>query len=466
MVRADRLRSSDAEESVLGGIMIAGRESMAIVSDILTADDFASIDHQKIFAALCELDRKDSPVDAVTCMEHLRSTGQLDAAGGAKRVTEIVSNTPSTANLRAYAEIVRERSLRRALVQATQQIAADAADGDSIDEILSAAQSRVMEIGAESAGRGPVPVSSLVSGWLDKLDKRFHSEDKMAGISTGYRDLDKKTGGLEPGNLVVIAGRPSMGKTALAMNIAANVNYGTKKPVLVFSLEMSDDEILTRLVASKAKVPMERLRTGDLSDENWERVNESLQFFGQLETFIVDDSSEVGLAQIRARARRVNMRAGGLGLIVVDYVGLMRTEGDFHRAQQIGEITRGLKRLAKDLHVPVVMLAQLNREVEKRGDKRPILSDLKESGDIEQDADIVMFVYRDVVYDEGTRFPRAAEIIVAKQRNGPTGTVLMTYFGDYTQFGSMDVSAQQEFWDAKLSIKREENRRGYRAKDF
>lgn len=439
---------------MIGGVLVSGGEMLASIEDLICAEDFALHEHQTIWRVMCDLDASDSPVDVVTCIEELNKRGLIGKFVSPDTVAKIAGNTPGSRNIRAYAEIVRERSIRRKLMSIAQGIYAEAGAEDDIEEILSESQSKIMEIGQERGYVGPRPVSDFVTNWFDGLDRRARSEDKLAGISTGYPDLDKKIGGLEPGNLVVVAGRPSMGKTALAMNIMANIVYRQGLPCLYFSLEMSSDEILTRLVSQKARIPMEKIRTGDIGDEDWTTVNETMQFFSGVKHMLIDDSGDMGLQQIRARARRMKIRHGRLGAIFVDYVGLMKTNGEVHRAQAIGEITRGLKKLAKELDAPLIMLSQLNREVERRNDKRPVLADLKESGDIEQDADVVMFVYRDVVYNEATRYPRAAEVIIGKQRNGPTGTVVMMYFGDYTTFGAADVSFQQEFWHHRMESER------------
>lgn len=341
------------------------------------------------------------------------------------------------------------------MIVAANQVRELADDTREIDEVLSEAQARVMEVGHDRSQSGPVEIKSLMTDWMENLDTMFHMEQSIPGLSTGYRDLDRKINGLQKQNLVVIAGRPSMGKTALAMNIANHV--GESRPVLVFSMEMSSMEIVTRSVAQHSKVPLDRLLSGNINDEQWDSVGKGV---GQVSysKILLDESPAMLMQQIRARARRVKQQHPDLAVIIVDYLQLMSGDNKIHRAQQISDITRGLKALAKEMDIPVIALSQLNRDVDKRDDKHPRLSDLRESGSIEQDADVILFIYRDVVYDEKTKWKKVAEIIVGKQRNGPTGTVLMYYFGEYTMFGQMEGDAQQEFWHDRHSGRRPRSR--------
>jgi len=438
-----RLEAIDAEQSVLGGIMQSGGKAMMDVQDILGRGDFARADHKVMWDVFCELDELDSPIDMVTVIDRLRKMSLLDAAGGSDYISSLVINVPGSANIRSYAGMVKERSTRRALVQASNDMRELAEDIRPIDEVLSDAQTRVMDIGHDAFQSGPVPVKDLVPAWMDNLDSMFHVKQSIPGLSTGYRDIDKKINGLQRQNLIVIAGRPSMGKTALAMNIANSV--GETKTTLVFSMEMSSMEIISRSVAQHSKVPLDRLLSGNLDDEQWGKTSDGCnQVFHK--HIMIDESPAMMMAQIRSRSRRVKQQRSDLALIIIDYIQLMSGDNKIHRAQQISDITRGLKALAKELNLPVIALSQLNRDVDKRDDKHPRLSDLRESGSIEQDADLILFIYRDVVYNENTKHKKVAEIIVGKQRNGPTGTVLMYYFGEYTMFGQMDGDSQQEFW--------------------
>jgi replicative DNA helicase len=424
---------------------------MMDVQDIIGRDDFYRSDHRIIWDAMVKLDELDAPMDIVTVIDHLTKMNLIQEAGSTTYIAMLYQETPGSANIRAYARIVKERSVRRTMIMAANHVRELADDTREIDEVLADAQATVMEIGHDHSQSGPIEIKLLLSDWMENLDTMFHMEQSISGLSTGFRDLDKKINGLQRQNLVVIAGRPSMGKTALAMNIANNI--GESKPVLVFSMEMSSMEIVSRSVAQHSKIPLDRLLSGNISDEQLESVRKGAAHVGYSK-IVLDESPAMLMQQIRARARRVKQKHPDLAVIIVDYLQLMSGDNKIHRAQQISDITRGLKSLAKELDIPVVALSQLNRDVDKRDDKHPRLSDLRESGSIEQDADVILFIYRDVVYDEKTKWKKAAEIIVGKQRNGPTGTVLMYYFGEYTMFGQMDGDAQQEFWHDRHSRSR------------
>ncbi len=447
--------SIDSEQAVLGGIIHSGGKALMDVQDMIGREDFYRSDHRIIWDAMVKLDELDAPMDIVTIMDHLNKMNLMEEAGSAAYLTTLYQETPGSANVRAYARIVKERSVRRDMIKASNQVRELAEDTREIDDVLSEAQSMVMEIGHDHSQSGPVLVKDMVPKWMDNLDKMFHMEQSIPGLSTGYRDLDRKTNGLQRQNLIVIAGRPSMGKTALAMNIANHV--GEHHPVLVFSMEMSSMEIVTRSVAQHSKVPLDRLLSGNISDEQWDSVGKGAAQV-TYSKILLDESPAMLMQQIRARARRVKQQHPGLALIIIDYLQLMSGDNKIHRAQQISDITRGLKSLAKELDIPVIALSQLNRDVDKRDDKHPRLSDLRESGSIEQDADMILFIYRDVVYDEKTKYKKVAEVIVGKQRNGPIGTVLLYYFGEYTMFGQMDGEAQQEFWHDRHSGRRSRSR--------
>lgn len=440
--------SIDAEQAVLGAVMQTGGKSLMEVQDIINRDDFFRSDHRIIWDVMIKLDAEDSPADFITVTERLKHLSLLDDAGGHDYIATLFSETTGSANVRAYAKVVKDKAIRRDMIRVSGEMHELSKDTRSIDEVVSDAQSRVMQIGHDASQQGPVEIEKLIPPWLDNLDTMFHMEQSIPGVSTGYRDLDKKINGLQKQNLIIIAGRPSMGKTALAMNIANSV--GETKPVLVFSMEMSTAEIITRSVAQHSKVPLDRLMSGNLDDEQWDKIGKGVPTV-QFSKLVIDESPAMMMQQIRARSRRVKQQHPDLAVIIIDYVQLMSGDSNQHRAQQISDITRGLKALAKELDLPVIALSQLNRDVDKRDDKRPRMSDLRESGSIEQDADLIMFIYRDVVYDEKTKWKKAAEIIVGKQRNGPIGTVLMYYFGEYTLFGQMDGESQQEFWHDRHS---------------
>ncbi len=449
--------SIDSEQAVLGGIIHSGGKAMMDVQDIIGRNDFYRADHRVIWDAMVKLDELDAPLDIVTIIDHLHKMDLMGEAGSAAYLTTLYQETPGSANVRTYAKIVKERSVRREMISVANRIRELAEDTRPLDDCLAEAQTSIMNIGSDHSQQGPVLVKEVMPAWIENLDTMFHMEQSIPGLSTGYRDLDRKINGLQKQNLIVIAGRPSMGKTALAMNIANAV--GESKTVLVFSMEMSLMEIVTRSVAQHSKVPLDRLLSGNINDEQWDSVGKGASHV-EFSKILIDESPAMLMAQIRARSRRVMQQHPDLAVIVVDYLQLMSGDNKIHRAQQISDITRGLKALAKELNLPVIALSQLNRDVDKRDDKRPRLSDLRESGSIEQDADVILFIYRDVVYDEKTKWKKVAEIIVGKQRNGPTGTVLMYYFGEYTMFGQMEGDAQQEFWHDRHS------RRKIRIDDF
>lgn len=451
--------NAEAERSVLGAVMLTAGKCLAEVQDLITRNEFFRADHRVLWDAIEALDVLNTPTDAITVVDWLRKRGHLEEAGGAEYVAGIIHETPSAANVRSYAKIVRTFALRRRLLQASYDIGVLADDPREIDEILSSAQEVVMKIDQEGSDEGPKAVGKLIPPWMDRLDKMFHVEQEISGIPTGFGDLDRKINGLQRGSLIVIAGRPSMGKSALAFNILNNITNFRGLPGLGFSLEMSGNDIVTRVVSQIGRVPLDRLMSGNLDEGHWSTISGATEKLLRSK-MILDESPSLSLAQIRARARRTQQQHGKLGIVVVDYLQLLAGSDDYgrrndNRAQQLSDITRGLKALAKELDVPVVALSQLNRDVDKRDDKRPRMSDLRESGSIEQDADVIIFVYRDVVYNADTKHKRIAEIIISKQRNGPIGTVLLYYFGEYTMFGQMETEAQQGFWHDRYGRKLE-----------
>lgn len=438
--------TSELERSVLGGIMLTDGRALAEVMDVLKPVDFQLARNRTIYETILDLDMQNVPCDGVNVVEHLhRSVG--DEEEWADYVSDIIERTASAANITSYAARLKEYAVRREMQQAAVKVHELSLDTRPLREVVSEAQRAVLDVGATSATEGPVPISKLVPGFIDALDVRHNDESKLMGISTGFKDLDRKISGYQKQSLIVIAGRPSMGKTALAMNSALHVALYQDLPVVIFSMEMSGQEIMSRVVSQMAKIPMHALMSGDMDGEEWTRTESALDRLGQMHHLDLDESPSMMLSQIKARTRRVKQRHGKLGLVIVDYLQLMQDESrSDNRAMQIADITRGLKAIAKELDVPVIILSQLNRDVDKREDKRPRMSDLRESGAIEQDADVIMFVYREAVYNEQTIDPKVAEIIVGKQRNGPTGTVLMYFFGEYTMFGQMEHDEQQQFW--------------------
>ena len=450
VIRHDELRipphSVEAEQAVLGGLMLDSNAWDA-VADIISASDFYRRDHKLIFEAIVEVAEIRGSCDAVTISEHLERKGRLEEIGGLAYLGTIARDTPSAANVRAYAEIIRERSTLRQLVTAGNEIAAAAIDGRGrpASELVDEAERRVFEI-AERGSRGKlgfVAVRDLLPQTIDRLDLLHQSPGDVRGVPTGFTQLDRKTTGLQPGDLIVIAGRPSMGKTTLAMNIAENAAIAKGVPAAIFSMEMSSEQLVNRLVSSLGRVNQTHLRTGNFSDEDWSRIQGAMSQLSSAKIF-VDESPALTPTEVRARARRLK-REHDIGLIVVDYLQLMQVSGTKeNRATEISEISRGLKALAKELRVPVVALSQLNRAVEQRTDKRPVMSDLRESGAIEQDSDLILLIYREEVYDPNTTRRGVADIIIAKQRNGPIGEIQLTFLGEYTRFENLVAESYGE----------------------
>jgi replicative DNA helicase len=429
-------QSKEAERSVLGAIMLDNR-AWDNVSDKITENDFYSRAHKAIFQAIRQLAIKNQPFDVLTITESLRQIGLLDELGGEGVLYGIVQKTPSAANAVAYAGIVREKAILRQLISVGTDIANSAFQvGDSdVKDILDKAERDVFKISEEQTrGTGPVELSHLLSKASDTIDRLSQTEGEVTGLSTGFIDIDNLTSGLHPGDLVVIAGRPSMGKTVLGVNIAEHASLSSDKPVLIFSLEMPAESITMRLFSSLGRINQHKVRTGKLSDEDWPRLSSAISMLSEAKMYI-DDTPALTPQELRARARRVARENGGLSLIVVDYLQLMTVAGSSeNRTNEVSEISRSLKALAKELNVPLVALSQLNRGLESRTDKRPIMSDLRESGAIEQDADLIAFIYRDEVYNPDSPDKGTAEIIIRKQRNGPIGDVRLAFLGEYTRF--------------------------------
>jgi replicative DNA helicase len=430
--------SIEAEQAVLGGLMLDA-SAWDNVADVVRAPDFYRPDHRAIFDAIGALAGNGKPCDAVTVSEQLNLIGELEAAGGRDYLATLVRDTPTAANVRAYADIVRERSLLRQLISAGTDIAASVFnnEGETARELVDKAEQKVFEI-AEAGFRGrdgAVAVRTLLPGLIDLIDEWHNNPDSMRGLPTGFADFDKITGGLRPGDLIVVAGRPSMGKTTLAVNMAeyAAVNPSIRSSVAIFSMEMPSEQVLTRMLSSVGGVPLNSIRSGRISDEDWSRITSATSQLSEAKIFI-DETPALTPTDLRARARRIK-REHGLNLVVVDYMQLMQVPGTKeNRATEIAEISRGLKALAKELAVPVIALSQLNRSVEQREHKKPVMSDLRESGAIEQDADMILLIYREEVYDKNTTKKGIAEIDLAKHRNGEIGTFLLTFQGQYTRF--------------------------------
>ncbi len=429
-------QSIDAEQSVLGGLLL-DNQRWDFVADKINSEDFYRREHRIIFNAISSLCRENSPADVVTVSEWLEKSGEFETAGGLAYLGSLANNTPSAANISAYATIVRENSIMRQLAQAAGDIGNSAyvPEGRTAGELLDQAEKRILDISEKGARRrgGFTKLTSLLSVAVERIDAMFRSQNAITGVPTGFTDLDEMTSGLQPSDLIIIAGRPSMGKTSLAMNIVENAAVGQKLPVAVFSMEMPGAQLAMRMMASLGRINAHHVRTGKLDDEDWPRLTSAVTLLNDAPIFI-DDTPAITPMELRGRARRLK-REHGLGLIIVDYLQLMQsTETNENRATEISNITRALKSLAKELDVPLIAMSQLNRSLEQRTDKRPVMSDLRESGAIEQDADVIFFIYRDEVYNEESPDKGTAEIIIGKQRNGPTGKVLLTFLGKYTKF--------------------------------
>src|SRR5690606_24613032 len=439
--------SVEAEQSVLGGLLLEN-EALDRIADILTPGDFYRHDHRLIFEHIAKLINNNKPADIVTVAESLDNASELSSVGGLAYLGELAQNTPTAANIRRYAEIVRERAIMRKLVEVGSSIAESAytPQGRDAQQLLDEAEAKIFQIaeGGKRSSEGFLDIKVLLPQVADRIDQLFQrdNQSEVTGIPTGYTDLDSMTSGLQPGDLVIVAGRPSMGKTAFSLNIAENVALDTGLPVAVFSMEMGATQLATRMIGSVGRLDQHRMRTGRLEDEDWSRLTTALGRLNEAPVFI-DEGAGLSSFDVRARARRLHRQTGKLGLIVIDYLQLMSGAAgrqSENRATEISEISRSLKSLAKELDVPVIALSQLNRGLEQRPDKRPVMSDLRESGAIEQDADLILFIYRDEVYNPDTPDKGTAEIIVAKQRNGPIGRVRLTFIGEHTRFENFTSS--------------------------
>ncbi|MDD9855280.1 MAG: replicative DNA helicase, partial [Gammaproteobacteria bacterium] len=429
----------EAEQSLLGGLLLDNRKWDEIAGAV-TAEDFYDQNHRLIFAAISSLQEDGKPVDIITVTEFLEKREQLEKAGGAAYISGLANNTPGVANILAYAEIVRDRAILRALILASNDIAETAYNPleRAPRDVLDYAEQKVFEI-SERDGRRRKEFTSLpelLARSIERIELLAESEETITGVPTGFYKLDEMTAGLQPGDLIIVAGRPSMGKTAFALNIAEYATLKKELTVAVFSMEMSGEQLSMRLLSSMGRINSNRVRTGQLEDADWLRLNSTMGILSKASMF-VDDSVGLNPLELRSRARKLKREQGDLGLIIVDYLQLMdasSTERQENRATQISSITRSLKMLAKELDVPVVALSQLNRSVEQRPDKRPVMADLRESGAIEQDADVIIFIYRDEVYNPDSENKGTADIIIGKQRNGPIGPVKLTFLGECTRF--------------------------------
>ena len=436
--------SVEAEQSVLGGLLLEA-SALDKIADLMTDDDFYRHEHRLIYRQIARLSGLAKPVDVITVAEALEIAGELDKIGGLPYLGSLAQNVPSAANIRRYGEIVRERSIMRKLAEVGTDIASSAYNptGRDAAQLLDEAESKVFEI-AEAGSQGKqgfIPMPPLLTQVVERIETLYARDNQsdVTGTATGFTDLDRMTSGLQAGELIIVAGRPSMGKTAFSINIAENVALDSKLPVAIFSMEMGASQLAMRMLGSVGKLNQHDLRTGRLQDDDWGRLTHALGRLNDAPIHI-DESAALSALEVRARARRLHRQNNGLGLIVVDYLQLMSSsagKASENRATEISEISRSLKSLAKELHVPVVALSQLNRSLEQRPNKRPVMSDLRESGAIEQDADLILFIYRDEVYNSDSPDKGKAEIIIGKQRNGPIGKVELAFRGEYTRFDNL-----------------------------
>ena len=430
--------SIEAEQSVLGGLLL-DNSAWDKVADAVTEIDFYRHDHRLIFRSIAVLAEKDEPLDVITLSSWLKDRDELDNAGGLAYLGTLAKDTPSAANIKAYADIVREKSVLRQLISIGSEISEDAFNAGErpSSELLSVAEQKVFEIAEQGSRKQDFhDIKTLLKQTLATIDELSKSDSTITGASTGYNDLDDMTSGLQKGDLVIVAGRPSMGKTTFSMNLAEFIAVNDKKPVVIFSMEMPAEHIVLRMFASMGRVPLADIRSGKIREEDWPRIGMAVKTFGESKIFI-DDSAALSPTEMRAKARRLHREHGSIGCIVIDYIQLMQTGSgkSDNRAAEVSEISRSLKALAKEMECPVIALSQLNRSLEQRPNKRPIMSDLRESGAIEQDADVIMFIYRDEVYNPDEQDNKGrAEVIIGKQRNGSIGKVNLTFTGKYVRF--------------------------------
>ena len=431
--------SIEAEQSVLGGLML-DNQAFDRVAELVVSQDFYTRTHKLIFEAMTALAEIGDPIDLITISESLEKNNKLAGIGGFAYLAEIAKNTPSAANIDAYANIVRERAVVREMIGVANEIAEAGfnTEGRTSHDLLDFAESKVFKIAEQrtKSTEGPQSIHNILEKTVDKIEELYQSpQDGVTGVSTGYADLDKMTTGLQPSDLIIVAARPSMGKTTFAMNLAEHAAMTQDKPVLIYSLEMPSEQIMMRMLASLGRINQTKVRTGQLDDDDWARLSSTMGLLMEKGKMYVDDASGLTPTDVRSRARRIARDHGGISMIMVDYLQLMRVPSlADNRTLEIAEISRSLKFLAKELKCPVVALSQLNRTLEQRADKRPINSDLRESGSIEQDADLIMFIYRDEVYNEDSTDKGIAEIIIGKQRNGPIGKVRLTFQGQFSRF--------------------------------
>lgn len=430
-------QSIEAEQSVLGS-MLLDKEAIPVAMEILKNEDFYREDHKEIYEAVMDLFEKGEPIDLITVSEQLKLRGTLDSVGGLEYLTDMANAVPTTANVKHYAKIVEEKSILRRLIKISSDIVNMGYEAsEELSFVIDKAEKGIFDVLQKRSSQGYSPIKDVLVDTFNKLEELYNNKGHVTGIPTRFVDLDYKTSGLHNSDLILVAARPAMGKTSFVLNIASNVAIHAKVPVVIFSLEMSKDQLVNRMLCSEALVDSQRMRTGKLEDDDWKKVARTLGPLSEAPIYI-DDTPGISIMEIRAKCRRLKLEKN-LGLVVIDYLQLMQGRGRGEsRQQEISEISRSLKILAKEINVPVITLSQLSRAPEARTDHKPVLSDLRESGAIEQDADIVMFIYRDDYYNPDTDRPNTADIIIAKHRNGSTGTVELKWRGEYTKFDNFE----------------------------
>ncbi|MDS0527910.1 replicative DNA helicase [Clostridium sp. SHJSY1] len=429
--------SIEAEQSVIGS-MIIDKNAIAEVTGKLVENDFYREGHKIIYKAIFEMFKEDMAVDLVTLLEYLKSNDQLENAGGVTYITEVSSSVPTTANLSSYIKIVEDKSLLRKLIKASTKIIEDSYNKQGeVEAVLDQAEKKIFDIAEKKTTNDFESLSVVLERGFIEIERLFNNKGEVTGVSSGIKDLDEKTSGFQKGDMVLIAARPSMGKTTFALNIAEHAALRSGKSVVIFSLEMPKQQLAYKLLCSEANVDMLSLRTGELDDRDWENIARATGPLSKAKIYI-DDTAGVSVMEMRSKCRRIKMEHG-IDLILIDYLQLMSGSSTENRQQEVSEISRSIKALAKEMECPVIALSQLSRAPEQRADHRPMLSDLRESGSIEQDADVVMFLYRDEYYNKESDDKGVAECIIAKQRNGPVGTVKMAWLGQYSKFGNLDV---------------------------
>ncbi len=431
----------EAEQAVLGAILL-NHETLVTAMEFVTSDDFYRPSHQRIFESMMELSQENDPIDLITLVAKLQDKQQLEDVGGVSYLSQLVNAVPTSANIEYYATIVEEKSILRRLIRTATQIVSNGyASSEDVNDLLNEAEQRILEISQQRSSTGFIPIREVLMEVFERVEFLYSNKGGATGIPSGFIDLDKITSGFQRSDLIIVAARPSVGKTAFALNIAQNIGVRTKETVAIFSLEMGASQLVQRMICAEANVDATRMRTGYLESDDWEKLTMAIGALSEANIYI-DDSPAIHVSEIRAKCRRLKQEKG-LGMVIIDYLQLIhsKSRGD-NRQQEVSEISRTLKQIARELNVPVIALSQLSRGVEQRQDKRPLMSDLRESGSIEQDADIVAFLYRDDYYDKETEKKNIVEIIIAKQRNGPVGTVELAFLKSFNKFVNIDRSQQ------------------------